>query len=142
MADLAVPLADVGGSASGLLVVAGPDVADRQAERQRRCHNLLSTPQTLGRLAVPDGDQHVGVFGDEVPGLVVGLVTGRRGGELDNLQGTVRQPVPELAAQLYAASLLAIEVDTPEEKKYLEELAAALGLEPEVTAHIHQQLGV
>jgi uncharacterized membrane protein YebE (DUF533 family) len=49
---------------------------------------------------------------------------------------------PELAAQLYAASLLAIEVDTPEERKYLDELASALGLEPEVTQHIHEQLGV
>jgi len=49
---------------------------------------------------------------------------------------------PELAAQLYAASLLAIEVDTPAEKKYLEDLASALELEPGVTQHVHQQLGV
>ena len=49
---------------------------------------------------------------------------------------------PELAAQIYAASLLAIEVDTPEEKQYLEELASALGLEPEVTQRIHQELGL
>jgi uncharacterized membrane protein YebE (DUF533 family) len=31
---------------------------------------------------------------------------------------------PELAAEIYGASLLAIEVDTPGEKKYLEQLAA------------------
>jgi uncharacterized membrane protein YebE (DUF533 family) len=49
---------------------------------------------------------------------------------------------PELAAELYSASLLAIEVDTPAEKKYLEELAAALGLEPEVTIRIHQAFGL
>jgi len=48
----------------------------------------------------------------------------------------------ELAAELYSASLLAIEVDTPEEKQYLQELAAALGLEPEVTQRIHQELGL
>jgi uncharacterized membrane protein YebE (DUF533 family) len=48
----------------------------------------------------------------------------------------------ELAAQLYSASLLAIEVDTPEEKQYLQELASALGLEPEVTQRIHQELGL
>jgi uncharacterized membrane protein YebE (DUF533 family) len=49
---------------------------------------------------------------------------------------------PELAVQLYSASLLAIEVDSPEEKRYLEGLATALGLEPEVTQRIHQELGL
>jgi uncharacterized membrane protein YebE (DUF533 family) len=49
---------------------------------------------------------------------------------------------PELAAQLYGASLLAIEVDTPAEKEYLEKLAAALGLEPEVIQRIHQTVGL
>jgi uncharacterized membrane protein YebE (DUF533 family) len=33
-------------------------------------------------------------------------------------------------------------VDTPEEKQYLQELASALGLEPEVTQRIHQELGL
>jgi uncharacterized membrane protein YebE (DUF533 family) len=49
---------------------------------------------------------------------------------------------PELAAQLYAASLLAIEVDTPAERDYLAQLAAALGLAPEVTAQLHQNAGL
>jgi len=49
---------------------------------------------------------------------------------------------PELAAQMYAASLLAIEVDTPAEKKYLEQLAAGLGLEPAVAQRIHQAVGL
>jgi uncharacterized membrane protein YebE (DUF533 family) len=48
----------------------------------------------------------------------------------------------ELAAELYSASLLAIEVDTPEERQYLQELASALGLEPEVVQRIHQELGL
>lgn len=49
---------------------------------------------------------------------------------------------PELAAQMYAASLLAIEVDTPAEKKYLEQLGAALGLDAEVRQRIHQAVGL
>jgi uncharacterized membrane protein YebE (DUF533 family) len=52
------------------------------------------------------------------------------------------QGQPELAAQLYGASLLAIEVDTPAEKEYLDKLAAALGLEPEVTQRIRQDVGL
>jgi uncharacterized membrane protein YebE (DUF533 family) len=48
---------------------------------------------------------------------------------------------PEVAAQVYAASLLAIEVDTPVERDYLAQLAADLGLSPEVTKQLHQSAG-
>jgi uncharacterized membrane protein YebE (DUF533 family) len=49
---------------------------------------------------------------------------------------------PELAAELYAASLLAIEVDTPAERDYLEQLAAGMGLTPEVTGRITAMVGL
>lgn len=49
---------------------------------------------------------------------------------------------PELAAQVYAASLMAIEVDTPAEKAYLGQLASGLGLTPEVTGKIEQMVGL
>jgi uncharacterized membrane protein YebE (DUF533 family) len=49
---------------------------------------------------------------------------------------------PELAAQIYAASLMAIEVDTPDEKDYLKKLASGLGLAPEVTRRIEQMVGL
>ena len=49
---------------------------------------------------------------------------------------------PELAAQLYGASLLAIEVDTPAEKQYLSQLAQGLGLEPAVVQSLHQSVGL
>jgi uncharacterized membrane protein YebE (DUF533 family) len=49
---------------------------------------------------------------------------------------------PELAAQLYSASLLAIEVDTPAEREYLEKLASGMRLDPEVTSRIHQIVGL
>jgi uncharacterized membrane protein YebE (DUF533 family) len=49
---------------------------------------------------------------------------------------------PELAAQMYGASLLAIEVDTPAEKKYLDQLAAGLGLDPKVAQRIQGLVGL
>jgi uncharacterized membrane protein YebE (DUF533 family) len=49
---------------------------------------------------------------------------------------------PALAAQVYAASLLAIEVDTPAEKQYLDQLAVGLGLQPEVTQRIKDMVGL
>ncbi len=49
---------------------------------------------------------------------------------------------PELAAQIYAASILAIEVDTMAEKAYLAKLATGLNLTPEVTRSIEQMVGL
>lgn len=49
---------------------------------------------------------------------------------------------PELAAQVYSASLMAVEVDTPAERTYLERLAQSMGLTPEVVANIEQLVGM
>jgi len=49
---------------------------------------------------------------------------------------------PQDAAEVYAASVLAITVDTQAEKDYLMRLAQALRLSPDAVAHIHATLGV
>jgi uncharacterized membrane protein YebE (DUF533 family) len=49
---------------------------------------------------------------------------------------------PELAQQIYGASLLAMTADTDAEKSYLQYLADRLGLSREQAAEIHRQLGV
>jgi len=49
---------------------------------------------------------------------------------------------PHDAAEVYAASVLAITVDTQAEKDYLAGLAQALRLSPDAVAHIHATLGV
>lgn len=49
---------------------------------------------------------------------------------------------PEQAAQIYAASLLAIEVDTRAEQAYMQQLASGLGLHPQVASHIERTLGM
>jgi uncharacterized membrane protein YebE (DUF533 family) len=49
---------------------------------------------------------------------------------------------PQLAAQLYAASLLAIEVDTPGERAYLEDFAKRLGLAPQAVANLENTMGL
>ena len=52
------------------------------------------------------------------------------------------QGQPELAAQIYGASLLAIEVDTQAERNYLDQLASGLGLPPQVTGRIREMVGL
>ena len=48
---------------------------------------------------------------------------------------------PALAADVYAAALIAISADTEAERAYLDRLALGLSLSPEARARIHQQLG-
>ena len=49
---------------------------------------------------------------------------------------------PDMAAQIYAASMLAIEVDTIEEKKYMQNLVSGLGLDAQVVAYIDRTMGL
>jgi uncharacterized membrane protein YebE (DUF533 family) len=51
-------------------------------------------------------------------------------------------PNEQAAAQLYTASLMAIQVDTDAEKRYLQELAGKLGLNQHTVAYLHQAVGV
>lgn len=51
-------------------------------------------------------------------------------------------PNPQVAAQVYAASLLAVELDTDAEKRYLAELAGKLGLDGNVVRNLHAAVGV
>ncbi len=48
---------------------------------------------------------------------------------------------PAVAADVYAASLMAIELDTAEEVDYLRRLAAGLGLDDETVAALHDRCG-
>jgi len=60
-----------------------------------------------------------------------------------DIEALVREATtPQIAAQLYAASLFAIDVDTVAEREYLRMLAARLGLEREVVETLHNSLGV
>jgi len=60
-----------------------------------------------------------------------------------DLGGLVRDvPSREVGAKVYAASVLAIEVDTAAEREYLRRLAQGLGLDGTAVQRIHQALGV
>ncbi|MDX6748647.1 tellurite resistance TerB family protein [Geminicoccaceae bacterium 1502E] len=64
----------------------------------------------------------------------------RRPVDIEGLAAQARSPA--LAAELYAASLLAIEVDTEAERAYLQRLARTTGLAPDVVSQIHRHLDV
>ncbi len=47
---------------------------------------------------------------------------------------------PEVGAEIYLASLLAVDVDTAAERSYLAMLAARLNLPPDLVAELHRQV--
>ncbi len=51
-------------------------------------------------------------------------------------------PNQQVAAQIYAASLMAIDVDTDAERQYLKDLARKLGMDQQAVAYLHQAIGV
>jgi uncharacterized membrane protein YebE (DUF533 family) len=53
-------------------------------------------------------------------------------------QADVNVTGAELASQVYLASLLAVEVDTPQERAYLEHLAGLLGLDAATVTELHK----
>lgn len=65
--------------------------------------------------------------------------------ELDDpksLAAIVRMSRPEIAPDVYAASCLAITLDTEAERAWLDTLATRLSLEPARREEIHRQLGI
>lgn len=64
--------------------------------------------------------------------------------ELDapiDIDGLARDAGEHTKAQVYSAALMAISVDTEQEKQYLANLAAALGLEAAKVMEIHRAMG-
>jgi uncharacterized membrane protein YebE (DUF533 family) len=65
----------------------------------------------------------------------------RLGTAVDTAKLVKAAATPEIAVQIYAASALAIAIDTPRERQYLDDLAKALGIEPGLKAQIEQTIG-
>jgi uncharacterized membrane protein YebE (DUF533 family) len=59
--------------------------------------------------------------------------------DIDSLTSGVRNPAQ--AAQVYAASLMAIKVDTESERAYLRDLGQKLGLSAPTVAKLHELTG-
>jgi uncharacterized membrane protein YebE (DUF533 family) len=59
-----------------------------------------------------------------------------------DVQGLIAAvPDEKVAAQIYGASLLSIDIDTESEKNYLRQLSQGLGLDPAVVQRLHEMSG-
>jgi uncharacterized membrane protein YebE (DUF533 family) len=130
------------------LGLAEPKTAAEKAEMERNQELVL---KAMINAAKADGQ-----IDESEIGRIVGKVqeNGADTASQDYLRDEMAKPMdtagivaackgkPELAAQVYAASLLAIEVDTPAEKEYLQQLSNSLGLGAQVTQNLHQAVGL
>lgn len=118
-------------------------VPQRDALGQTLLHAMIAAAQADGKL---DGDERRAIF-ERVEAL--GLPAADKAALFAQLDAPVDLGVlvaeartPELAAEIYTASLLAIELDTAAERGYLAMLAARLGLPDGLVAAIHQELAL
>ena len=124
-----------------------PQNAAEEAEQEEHANILLlamiNAAKADGQVS-PDEFQHISGklkdVGAEEEGMAYML--GELQKPLDMNAMAAQVQTPELAAEVYAASLLAIEVDTEAERDYLRRLAAALPLPAEAVPRLHQALGV
>ena len=142
--------------------------AERQAAPQPTVHTQLAPPpQSSGFLPAPEDQDALGLTlvramigaaradgaTDSVESLAIfGRIEqlGLSPDEQQALVAEMNRPVdmdelvreatrPEIAAEIYLASLLAIDVDTPAEHAYLSMLAARLQLPRELVSELHRQ---
>ena len=141
-----------GGSApvfSGGAVPVGMTAAQTPADHQVLANTAELVIKGMINAAKADGE----VSADEITRIVGKLKEAGMTGDTEAwIMKELRQPLDldafaaaipnqEVAAQVYAASLLAIEVDTPQEQAYLADLAKKTGLDAAVVQNIQQTLG-
>lgn len=104
---------------------------------------MLSAAKADGQVSEDELQRIVGKIDDD------GITPAERQTVMDELRrpldmaGLVAAVPNELvAAEVYAASLLAIDVDTQQEETYLRNLAQALKLDAETVARLHEMTGV
>lgn len=134
------PLAALAG-ALGLNPLAAPPPAPAQTS-----NDALALVQAMINAAKADGQ----VDADEQQ-RIVSRLTGAGLEEVEFVQQEIAKPLnmdflagvnPAMAPDLYAISLMAINLDTPAELHYMQQLAQNLGLTTQVVSQIHQQLGI
>jgi uncharacterized membrane protein YebE (DUF533 family) len=138
------------GPFSGGEVPLGMKTPETPAEAQALETTAALVIRGMINVAKADGQ----VSPDEIDRIVGKLKEAGMGGDAETwILSQLRQPLnldafaaeigsPEVAAQVYAASLLAVEIDTPQERQYLADFVTKTRLDPAVALHIQQTVGV
>jgi uncharacterized membrane protein YebE (DUF533 family) len=141
-APAAVPGADVQPAPEGsAFLPAGNDTAGQEALGLVLVRAMIAAARSDGRL---DAQESQAIF-QRIQSLALApedeaLLTAEMGRPVDMDAIVNSAASPEMAAEIYLASLLAVDVDTAAEKSYLAMLAARLNLAPELVTELHRQV--
>ena len=148
MAGGAAPTDPAGGSdyeaapeASAFLPAPNDETA-QDALGQALVRAMIAAAKADGKI---DGDEKARIF-DQLEHMDLdqqskAFVFDELSAPLDINRVVASANTPEVAAEIYAASLVAIDADTAAETAYLQMLAARLELEPALVAEIHRASG-
>ena len=117
------------------------DLAGREALGLILVRAMIAAARTDGRLDAQESQvifQRIESLGMDPKNQALLVAEMGRPVDVDAIVNSADSP--EAAAEIYLASLLAIEVDTAAEKSYLAMLAARLNLPSELVAELHRQV--
>ena len=117
------------------------DLAGREALGLILVRAMIAAARTDGRLDAQESQaifQRIESLGMDPENQVLLVAEMGRPVDVDAIVNSADSP--EVAAEIYLASLLAIDVDTAAEKSYLVMLAARLNLPSELVAELHRQV--
>ncbi len=101
---------------------------------------MCNAAKSDGQVDPQEQEKILGRLGDNVGQQEIAFLKDELSQPLD-LNGFLQQCPQQMAPQVYAMSVMAINVDTQEEAQYLSQLAQGLGLDGQVCNQIHEQLG-
>ena len=118
-----------------------PPTPDQEAAAGLMLRAMIQAAKCDGNLDDEEREKLIGQLGDEVDNEEAAFVQAEMQAPVD-VAGLVAQVPRGMEPQVYAMSVLAINLDSQAEAKYLHELAQGLGLSVENINDVHTQLGV
>ena len=100
---------------------------------------MINAAKSDGSIDEAEQEKVVGKLGD-VSQAEADFVRSEFRAPLD-VNGFVRSIPRGMEQQIYAVSLMAIDLDSNKEAHYLDQLAKGLNIQPQVANQIHEQLG-
>ncbi len=121
------------------LLPMGVDRRDAEDQATLIIRAMINAAKSDGSIDEGEQEKVIGKLGD-VTQEEADFVRNEFRQPLD-VTGFVRSVPRGMEQQIYAVSLMAIDLDTNKEARYLHELANGLGIEPQLANQIHEQLG-
>ncbi len=132
----------MGGGAAGPaagMVPAGLDTAQAEEQANLVIRAMINAAKSDGQIDKAESERIIGKLGDLDP-EEVNFLRREMSAPLD-VNAFVASVPRGMEQQIYAMSLMAIDLDTRQEASYLQQLAQGLRLSASVCNQIHEQLG-